>query len=120
MSEPPETFSTSKPALCGCLAGAAFLALVSTPLLFVLAWSGAHCVPAPECVRRSEKLFALEAGVVIALAFLFGFAVRALVRWAMLRGEAGEEGRAPPAWAVAVVVLLGLGALWILGPLFFP
>lgn len=105
-----ESFRRIVPGLCGCLAGAVFLVLVSVPILFVLAWSGSHCEPAPECRRSAEVEFAVVEAVAAALAVLLGFAVRALVRWWNAR-DPGTAGRAP-LWAGATVLVLAAVALW--------
>ena len=106
------------PGLAGCAAGVLFLCLMLLPFLFILAWSEAHCEPVPACQRRSEIRFALEAGVAAAVAAAFGLAVRALVRWGMERARDRKGAGRPPAWAVAVVAVLGAFVLALAGPMF--
>jgi hypothetical protein len=98
----------------GILSALAFLFFVSIPFLFVLAWSGAHCEPRPDCQRFAERAFFVELAVIAALAVLTGASVRALVDWAVRRRRADGDGRteALPRWAAIGLGLLGLLMLW--------
>jgi hypothetical protein len=108
----PARFRSTKPGLCGCLAGAGFLLSLSVPLMFVLAWSGNHCAPVPQCQRDNEAALAPYAAGAVALAILFGLAVASLARWAMLRAHDPAMAGRRPLWAVAVLIALGLIAVF--------
>ncbi len=99
--------------LAGILAALAFLFIVSIPFLFVLAWSGAHCEPRPDCQRFAERAALVEMTVIMGLAVLTGASVRALVDWAVRRRRA-RSGRSEPVprWAALCLGLLGLLMLW--------
>ncbi len=102
----------------GCLAALVFAAVLALPILFVWAWSGAHCAPAPQCRRTADAMLAVELAVVAALALLLALAVRALINWSLLRRSDPERAGRRPAWAIVVVsvlgflLLLGLGMIW--------
>jgi len=103
--------------VAGLLAALAFLLVVSLPFLFVLAWSGAHCEPKPDCQRFAERAFLVEMAVILGLTVLTGASVRALVDWAVRRHR-GERQAPAPRWAVVCLVLLGLAVLWTGSSLF--
>lgn len=109
----PRLYSGSIPSLLGCLAAIPVLLALVMPVLFVWAWSGAHCEPQPECVRRSNLVTLAGLAVVAGIVLLFGLGVRAIARWHLQkRMDARLAGRPP--WAAFVGVgLLGLFALWV-------
>jgi cation transporter-like permease len=96
-----------------------FLLLLLLPLLFMLFWAGAHCEPVPQCRRQGETLFAIAAAAAAAFAALLGFAVRALVRWAAMRGHDPERAGPPPLWAGAVGAAFALLAAAVAAQMFF-
>ncbi len=93
----------------GCAAAALITTVLSLPLLFGLAWSGAHCEPVPQCQQDSELYFGTMLAGVAAVAGITGF----LVRWAInavagLRDDNGTSAAFVTAAAVAAVVIAGL------------
>lgn len=63
----------------GCLASILLIGVFLLPLLFALAWGGAHCAPVPACQRVGERWFFLAMTVIIACSALVGFVVRSMV-----------------------------------------
>ncbi len=102
----------TKGGLCGCMAAAAFGFTVAFPLLFVWAWSGAHCEPAPECLNSVNLMLLTHLAPILALAALLGFAIRALVNWWVERNGSQEGAKRPPVWAVAAVIVVGAVFVW--------
>ncbi len=110
--------------LCGCLAAAAFAAVMATPFLLYW-WLDCDFYLEPPCGRRGTGRLLVELAAVLALAALLGFAVRALLRWSRRRDFHPEAERRRPKWAVAALALVGSAtlfaawALWsgiLLGP----
>jgi hypothetical protein len=108
MDERPPFKPGPQGGLLGCLAAAAFLAVASVPLLFVLAWGGAHCTPVPECQRAGERMMLVPAAIVLGCALLLFLAVKALVDWSLRRSHDPALAGRRPIWAIAVVLLLSL------------
>jgi hypothetical protein len=111
----PRLYSGSIPSLAGCLAAGTVLVLLVVPVLFVWAWSGAHCEPQPGCVRRSHIMVLVELAAVAGIVLLFALGVRAIVRWHMQKRMDARLAGPPPYAAYAAVGLLGLLALWASG-----
>ncbi len=104
-------YGGTKGGLCGCFAALFFAWAAGMPFLFVWAWSGAHCEPVPQCHQEAELGALAPIAVVLALAALLGFAVRALVIWWMQRRADPASARLPPVWALVVAVSLLVAAL---------
>jgi hypothetical protein len=93
----------------GCAAVFLIVIVVSLPLLFGLAWSGAHCEPVPKCQRGSELYFAALLAGVAALAGIAGFLIRLAVNALAVRRE--DEGTSAGfliAAAVVTLIVVGL------------
>jgi hypothetical protein len=114
MAHEPRYQPGTQGSLLGCFAAAVFTAVAAFPLLFVLAWTGNHCDPVPQCRRWAERAFALELAVILLLAGLLGFAVRALWRWSAVRRIDPAAAGRPPAWAMATIAVLALGVAVLL------
>jgi uncharacterized membrane protein YhaH (DUF805 family) len=91
---------------------AAFLFAFPTASLVLLGAALGECAGDPSCADSKKMLMARGLAIVLALATLFGLAIRVLVRRSRLRGT----DAAPRAWSVAlaipVVLVLGLLAIW--------
>ena len=95
----------------GCAAAFLIAAVVSFPLLFALAWSGAHCEPAPQCQRAIELHFGAMLAGVATLAGISGF----LVRWAVnaIAAQRDDEGASAGFVIAATVTALIVAGLVI-------
>ena len=89
----------------GCAAAFLVWLVVSFPFLFALAWSGAHCVPVPQCQRASEWHFEIILAAVAALAGVTGLIVARALSFIALRRE--DDGASAGFFAVAIVATLG-------------
>ena len=102
----------------GCLAALVVAAILTFPLLFLLAWSGAHCDPVPQCQRDGELLFAAMMAGVLALAGITGFLVRGAVNaLAAMRSDEGSGAvflLAATAGTLLVAWMVASGAVEIL------
>ena len=93
----------------GCVASFLIAAVLSFPLLFAVAWIGAHCEPIPQCQRATEQHFGLVIASVLALAGIAGFLIRRVVNHlAAQRGDEGTSTGFVIATTVAVLLLIGL------------
>ena len=94
----------------GCLA--ALLFVVPIGLIVLYAGAMAECGPGSGCGDK-RMFIARNLAIVLALASLFGLAIRVLVRRSRLRGTEA----APRAWAVALafpfVLAVGLLFAWL-------
>ena len=93
----------------GCAAAFLIAAVVSMPLLFGLAWSGAHCEPVPQCRRANELHFGAMLTGVAMLAGITGF----IIRWAVnaLAAQRDDEGASAGfliAATVTALIVVGL------------
>jgi hypothetical protein len=88
----------------GCLAAAVLVTILAVPLLFALAWGGAHCEPVPSCQRGGELHFFMQLAILLACAALLS----ALVRWLIDRLPALP----PIANALLIVGAAGLSG-WV-------
>jgi hypothetical protein len=113
MDEGPPDTAGNLGAVLGCLAGLVFVVFLCIPVLFVWAWSGAHCEPVPQCRRAAETMLAVELAIVALLALLLGLGVRAWVNWWRIRRFDPERAGKPPIWAIVAVPILVALALWV-------
>src|SRR5687768_7551650 len=93
----------------GCLASLLLTALLLFPLLFALAWGGAHCEPVPACQRAGERRFLLIMTIVVACSALVGLVVRRTVdQWPRLKPAPTAAliivAVAVPAWGLAEIL----------------
>ena len=97
----------------GCFVAILIVSASSFPLLFGLAWSGAHCEPVPECQRSSEIYFAgLFAGLLV-VAGLIGFAFNKIVaRLARTRADDGVSASFIVSTSV-IAVAVAAAAIWL-------
>ena len=92
--------------VCGCVAAAAFMVVVSFPFLFIWAWGGAHCAPVPECQRAVERTLEIRLAIIFALAVPVGIGIGFAVKWLLGRADLG--GRAQ---GLAIAGIFALGVL---------
>ena len=119
MPDEPRYRPGTQGSLFGCLAAAGFAVVAAFPFLFVLAWSGSHCEPVPQCRRFAERAFAVELAVILLFAGLLGLAVRALWRWSAVRQVDRAAAGRPPAWAIVTIAALTLIVAVLLSSLWF-
>ena len=84
----------------GCGAAALIFLIVAFPFFFAMAWSGAHCEPAPQCQRANELHFGAIIAGVAALAGLIGFLIARLLTTLAMRRE--DEGTSAGFFALAI------------------
>ena len=108
MDEDEPSYTGSKGGLLGCVVGLLFTLLAGFPLLFALAWGGAHCEPVPQCQREGQLAFAGQMAVVVAMATLLGLLVRALFVKSMEERLAGHPGTRPLLLIAIVLLIIGL------------
>ena len=75
------------------------------PLLFALAWNGAHCEPVPQCQLSNRIVFLIEVAVALAIAASLGLLVRSLFNKAMNERMAGRPGT-QQLLLVAIILLI--------------
>ena len=108
-----ERYSGSKGGLCGCFAAIGFAAPVG--LVVLIGTIMGDCFPGDPCHDNDQRNLLIAAAIVLALAALVGFAVRALFNWRMQRLFDPHSAGRPPIWAIAVLIpllILGLWCLW--------
>ncbi len=93
----------------GCAAAFLVAIVVSFPLLFALAWSGAHCEPVPQCQRASEQHFGAMLAGVAAVAGMTGLLLRSVINsLAAHRDDEGTSAGFAIAATLAALVVAGL------------
>jgi hypothetical protein len=95
----------------GCLSAILVWIVVSFPVLFALAWSGAHCDPVPQCQRANEWHLSLVLAGVVAIAGLTGFVVAQALNSIASRRE--DEGASAGFFSLAIVATLIVAAMVI-------
>jgi len=95
---------------CGCIAALLFAFPVGCGVL--LGFTLGDCGSGVPCHQHDTRNLTIAFAAVLALAALFGFAVRTLVRWWRLRGTAASPGLWPLLWAVPIAILFGFVAVW--------
>lgn len=114
-----ERYRGSKGGLCGCLAAIGFA--VPVALVVLIGTIMGDCFPGDPCHENDGRNLLIAAIVVLGLAAVVGFAVRALFNWWMQsRFDPQSVGR-PPLWAIAVVtplLVFGLYCAWAVLPVF--
>lgn len=77
------------------LCAAGMFGLLGFPMLFGLAWGGAHCEPVPACQHAGAQRFLVEIAVLLFFSILFGLAVRwAATGFGRRRGGDAERDEA--------------------------
>jgi hypothetical protein len=85
---------------CGATFAIAFVLL--SPILWAVAWTGAHCDPVPACRRAIGLRFLLDASAILIAAAFVGLSLRSIVnRLAARRLDGGTS----PLFVGGVVVL---------------
>jgi uncharacterized membrane protein YidH (DUF202 family) len=97
--------------MVGCTAAILIIAVASSPLLFGLAWSGAHCDPAPQCQHASEEHFGAMLAGVAGLAAITGGVIGWIVNVVAARRD--DEGTSLSFVVTAAVAALLFAALVI-------
>src|ERR1700709_941524 len=101
---------------CGCLAALAF----ALPAGFIVLLSIAlgDCAIDVPCHGNDKMRLLVGVAIVLALAALFGLAMRTLARWTRLRRTDSAPGIWSLLWAIPAALALGLAAIWcVLGSL---
>ena len=98
----------SRGARLGCATAILLAVLAGFPFLFALAWSGAHCEPAPQCQRAAEAHFWPLIGTAIVGALgvgaLVGLAVNKRLRY--LESDSQADRFISMGWAVLVLAAI--------------
>ncbi|MCA1197357.1 hypothetical protein K9B35_05215 [Sphingomonas sp. R647] len=91
----------------GCIAATLLFISVGFVVLFVWAWSGAHCQPAPQCQQGAGYSALGEVALLLGISTLLGF----LVRW--LARAIGRGNSESPAFSAVISTVVMLLLVWI-------
>jgi hypothetical protein len=98
---------------CGCFAATLPFFLAAPPLMIVAGIG--NCAGDAVCERGRNSLMLGQLAILLAMAAMLGFSVRALVNWWALRRRGPGAAPLPPLWAIAGLLAVAAMLDWLLG-----